>query len=363
MKLRIGLIELGPAWQTRHRPALRMLQDRFDVRAICCGVAKKAEPVANEFQADLLDGYRTMVSRGDIDAVMILERSWHGWLPVLAACDAGKAVYWAGDPQFDPVADAEVYKRVDESGIAFMAELPRRFAPATLRLKELIATKLGAPRLIFCHRRLSVLPFKPGGICDSDPLAESRRELVELIDWCRYVVAREPSAVTALVHHLPGVDPKTPVPMGERDYQCLSLRFAAADAAPEVMCQLSCGQYIPAAWHEAISFRPPSAMQICCERGVAFIDLPSTLVWFDEAGRHLESLETEMSVGEQMLTQFHRTVTSLVRRRNDLDDAFRAASVLYAADQSSAQCRQISLPLDMQPVAEVVKTLASEQVS
>ena len=202
-----------------------------------------------------------------------------------------------------------------------------------------------------------------GGVCDSDPLAESRRELVELIDWCRYVVSREPSAVTALVHHMPGVDPKTPVSMGERDYQCLSLRFAAADAAPEVMCQLSCGQYIPAAWHEAISFRPPSAMQICCEHGVAFIDLPSTLVWFDEAGRHLESLETEMSVGEQMLTQFHRTVTSLVRRRNDLDDAFRAASVLYAADQSSAECRQISLPRGMQPVAEVVKTLASEHVT
>jgi predicted dehydrogenase len=348
VKLRIGLIEIGPAWQTRHRPALRMLQDRFDVRAVCCGVAKKAEPIAAEFQADVVDGYRATVARNDIDAVMILERSWQGWLPVLAACDAGKAVYWAGDPQFDPVADAAVYKRVDESGIAFMAELPRRFAPATLRLKELIATKLGAPRLIFCHRRLSLTPPKPGGICDSDPLAESRRELVELVDWCRYVVAREPSSVTALVHHMPGTDPQTPPDRRERDYQCLSLRFGSTDKAPEVMCQLSCGQYIPAAWHEAISFRPPSAMQICCEHGVAFIDLPSTLVWFDEAGRHLESLETEMSVGEQMLTQFHRTVTSLVRRRNDLDDAFRAASVLCAADVSSVEGRQIDLTRSIQ---------------
>jgi hypothetical protein len=67
-----------------------MLQDRFDVRAVCCGVAKKAEPFANEFQADVVDGYRAMVSRNDIDAVMILERSWQGWLPVLAACDAGQ---------------------------------------------------------------------------------------------------------------------------------------------------------------------------------------------------------------------------------------------------------------------------------
>ncbi len=97
-----------------------------------------------------------MVNRADIDAVMILERTWHGWQPLLAACDAGKAVYWAGDPQFDPIADAAIRKAVDDSGIAFMAELPRRFMPATLRLKELIATRLGPPRLMFCHRRLPV---------------------------------------------------------------------------------------------------------------------------------------------------------------------------------------------------------------
>ena len=34
-----------------------------------------------------------------------------------------------------------------------MAEFPRRHAPATLRLKELIATRLGQPRLLFCHQR------------------------------------------------------------------------------------------------------------------------------------------------------------------------------------------------------------------
>ena len=57
-------------------------------------------------------------------------------LPILAACDAGKAVYCAAalDLDFDRLRD--VKERLDESGIAFMAELPRRHAPATLRLKE-----------------------------------------------------------------------------------------------------------------------------------------------------------------------------------------------------------------------------------
>ena len=72
--------------------------------------------------------------------------------------------------------------------MTFMAEFPRRFAPATLRLKELIATRLGAPRLIFCHKRLHLDETSQRGTVNP-----SRSEFVEQIDWCRYVVDREPS--------------------------------------------------------------------------------------------------------------------------------------------------------------------------
>ncbi len=154
MKLRIGLIGLGDAWQSRHRPALRVLQDRFDVRAVYSPVAKLAENAANEFQADAVDGYRALVRRCDIDAVMVLKRTWHQWLPVLAAAEAGKAIYWAGDLDFNPQANDPVRMAIDRSGVAFMVEFPRRFAPATLRLRELIATRLGAPKLVFCRRRM-----------------------------------------------------------------------------------------------------------------------------------------------------------------------------------------------------------------
>ena len=84
MKLRIGLIGLGDAWQSRHRPALRMLQDRFEVRAVYSTISKLAENCAGEFQADAVDGYRALVARCDIDAVIVLQRSWLGWLPVIA---------------------------------------------------------------------------------------------------------------------------------------------------------------------------------------------------------------------------------------------------------------------------------------
>ena len=341
MKLRVGLIGLGDAWQTRHRPALRMLHDRFDVRAVFSPISKLAENSAAEFQADPVDGYRALVSRCDVDAVLILERSWLGWLPVLAACEAGKAVYWAGDLGFDPVCDLEVQRTIEQSGVSFMAEFPRRFAPATLRLKELIATRLGAPRLIFCHRRLP----SPDQTTRTDTVSNlTDQELVELVDWCRYVVHREPTSVSCTTNAVPESPSEPPCSQAKpADYQCLSLQFDGSESQPPVTAQISCGSYISESWPEAANFRPPAAMQICCENGVAFIDLPSTITWFDNAGRHLESLETEAPVGEQLLNQFHRSVTSLVRDLGGLNDAYRAASILSSARKSNASGKRISI--------------------
>lgn len=333
MKLRLGLIGLGDHWQTRYLPALRLLQDRFDVRAVYSTISKLAENTASEFQADPVDGFRVLVDRCDIDAVMVLKPCWLGWLPVLAACEAGKAVYWAGGLDFDPKSQSSVRESIERSGVSFMTELPRRFAPATLRLKELIATRLGAPKLLFAHRRAAAVE---SGRKPTNRNA-AHTDLVELIDWCRYVVSRDPDTVSSTRY---GSDDSS-------EYRCMSLRFPGVSDSkgnlPAVTAQVSYGSYLSPRWSEAANFRPPAALQVCCERGVAFIDLPSSLVWFDEAGRHVESLETESPVGQQLLTQFHRSVTSLVRSLGSLDDAFRAASILNAAKESEQEGRRVEV--------------------
>jgi predicted dehydrogenase len=247
---------------------------------------------------------------------------------MLAASEAGKAIYWAGDLDLDPVHDEHVRLAIERAGVAFMAEFPRRLAPATLRLRELMATRLGAPKLLFCHRRIQTDHHSKQNSAD-----RSRSEFIELIDWSRYVVNREPIGVTSTAY---GNDADT-------RYRCLSLSFPETAEGPAVTAQISCGNYIRSTWHEAVAFRPPSAMQICCERGIAFVDLPSNLVWFDDAGRHMESLDTELPVGEQLLRQFHRTVTSLIRNMSDLNDAYRAATIFAAAIQSEAEGRRVEV--------------------
>lgn len=333
MKLRVGIIGLGEAWETRHRPALRALADRFEVRAVCSEVALLAEQAAREFNAQPVDGFRALTEREDVDAVFILSPDWYGLLPIIAACDAGKAVYCAAGLDIDLEQARQLRDRVEQSGIAFMAEFPRRQSPATLRLKELICTRLGKPRLLFCHQRRPV--HKPGGGRNGKHTFSDTREMMELVDWCRYVVGEEPTSVIGVRHR--GPDGQSD------DYQMMSLDFATGEPGTGATAQISSGHYIPMAWPEAVSFRPPAALQVCCERGIAFIDLPATLTWFDEAGRHMESLDSERPVGEQLLTLFHRGVTSLVRKISDLEDAYRALQVVIAARQSFAERRRITL--------------------
>jgi predicted dehydrogenase len=326
MRLRVGVVGLGQAWEVRHRAALLALGDRFDVRAICAEVATRAQQVATEFGACAIDGVRALTMRDDIDAVLVLTAEWYGPLPILSACDAGKAIYCAAALDMEPRRASEIKERVEKSGVAFMAELPCRHSPATLRLKELIATTLGQPRLVFCHERQKWM--QGNGVVSMRPRCPTAvRDLLELVDWCRYVIGKEPSSVV-------GVCPRCS--SEAMDYQMMSLDFSPPGSVGRgPLAQISCSRYLRGNWPEAISFRPPAELQVCCERGVAFVDLPSTLVWFDEAGRHQESLGSERPVGEQMLMQFHRAVTSLIRKTSDLEDAYRALQVVLAAQESA----------------------------
>ena len=332
MRLRVGIVGLGPAWEKRHLPALRALADRYEVRGVCEQVAHLARRAANELGTVAVDGFRSLAARDDIDAILHLADQWYGVAPILAACDHGKAVYTGASLPLDAAEGDALRRRVEASGIAFMAELPRRSAAATVRLKELIATRLGAPRMLFCHRRVPL--DAPAALRGRTTEA---RDLMELVDWCRYVVGSDPTSVVGVRHaESPGAD--------RHDYGMMSLDFTRSGAPGDgAIAQVSCGYYVPACWEEAVGFRPPAALQVACERGIAFVDLPAGLVWFDTAGRHQESLESDRPVGEQMLLDFHRRVTSLVRPQSGLDDVLMAMRVVEAAATSHREGRRVRL--------------------
>jgi predicted dehydrogenase len=217
-----------------------------------------------------------------------------------------------------------------------MAEFPCRLAPATLRLKELIATRLGLPRLMFCNRRFTSRPEDGRSFYTAD-----MRQLIEMVDWCRDVVSSEATSVVGAAHAsapLGCADRHEPAP---KDYLVMTLDFAPqGDVGTGPVAQIACGSYVAPQWHEAASFRRPADLQVVCQRGIAFLDLPHTLVWFDEAGQHSELLDHDRPVGEQLFLHFHRQVNSLVLKTSSLEDAYRALAIVNKAQESYAKgCR------------------------
>ena len=335
MKLRVGVIGLGKAWESRHAPALRALADRFEVRAFCDPVAHRAQEVAQHWPARACDSFRTLTHSDDVDAVLLLSARWYGVLPIFAACESGKAVYCSAALDLDTSEAAEVRRRVREAGIAFMAEFPCRLAPATLRLKELMATRLGRPRLLFCNRRHT------SSAASMRPYSADMRQLIEMVDWCRDVVGIEASSVVGAAHSSAPVGAAAEHSAAPKDYLVMTLDFSPlGEVGTGPVAQIACGSYVAPEWHEAAAFRRPADLQVVCQRGIAFLDLPHTLVWFDEAGQHSELLDHDRPVGEQLLLYFHRQVSSLVLKTSSLDDAYQALTIVNRAQESYAQgCR------------------------
>ena len=330
MKLRIGVVGVGPAWDSRHLPALRALSDRFEVCAVCDSVQHRAEQVAQQFDADVHDGFRMLIGRDDIDAVMLLSAKFYGATPIHAACDYGKAVYCAAAIELSDEEATDLKRRVQQSGIAFMAEFPCRWSPATLRLKELIATRLGKPGLLFFNRRRSAaLHHEHSDRCV--------RDLVELVDWCRYIVEGEPSSLLATSHQSPG--------RNYHDYFSVSLDFSPpGEVGTGPLAVIGCGDYVPEPLKESLAYRRPADLKVVCEQGIVFVDLPNTVAWFDDAGQHLETLDHERPVGEQLLLHFHRSVESLLLKSSSLEDAHRAILIANHAKTSCQTGQRIECP-------------------
>lgn len=338
MRLRVALVGHGRDWKSTYQPLLLQLRDRFEVCGVYHSVSALADATAQTFDTVRVDSLVSLVRRADLDAILMLDADWYGLRPISLACEHGKAIFVGSEVPLDPTALDTIRGAVQRSGIAFCHELPRRSAPATIRLKELIATQLGRPKLLFCHRRVPVQTSAAGALSDNaadDLRTRCDRELVELLDWCRFLVGADPAWVQAIEHRC-----------SERavaDYQIVSLGFELG-SGQTALAQISCGAYIPAHWHEAVNFRPPAAIQVCCENGLAFVDLPSSLVWFDSAGRHQEHLEGEYSACHRTLMQFHCGVTSLVQRNENLTDTVKAFHVYELARQSMSAAGRMHIP-------------------
>ena len=189
LRLRVGVIGLGRLWETRHKPSLARLEDRFRVTAVYDPVYRRAELEAAQIGCAACEGLSALIERPDVDVIYILSRQWFGLHPIGLACAAAKAVYCALPLAADLDELESLATTVEQSGIVFMPEFARRCYPATLRLKELLATQLGPPRLVVGHSRLYGFDRYaiPGPTTQISPAPLLIDPGSYLLDWCCFV--------------------------------------------------------------------------------------------------------------------------------------------------------------------------------
>ncbi len=312
-RIRVGVIGLGRLWEARHKPALLRLRDRFQVVSVYDQVARRAAIEAASLRCEAADGLSQMIGRRDIDAIYVLTPQWFGTHPIRLACDSGKPIYCALPPASEPEAFERIAPTLRESGVAFMPELARRFYPATLRLKELLATTLGPARLILGHTRLFGFDRygTPGPSTQLAPVPLSIDPGSYLLDWCRDLFGAEVTRLRA--------SEATVLPAmadGSADYLSVTLDFAGGGLA-----QVGIGRYHRVPWGDAIRFLPQPGFQIYAERGSAWLEMPDRIAWTDAQGLHEERLPMEPTVGDLLNDQFHRLVCGEPSLAPGLDDA------------------------------------------
>jgi predicted dehydrogenase len=328
----VGVIGLGRLWETRHKPSLARLKDRFRITAVYDQVFRRAEIEAAQLGCAACQGLAALVERPDVDAIYLLSPQWFGLYPAHLACAAGKAVY-CGLPLSGDQAELEsLIQRVDETGIAFMPEFARRCYPATLRLKELLATSLGSPRLVLGHSRLFGFDryAVPGPTTQISPAPLLIDPGSFLIDWCTFLMQALPTSIqgTRCV-----VLPAEAGESAESDFESFVATFPGGATA-----QIGFGRFYRSSWGEATRFLPASGFQIYAEHGAAWLEMPERIQWWDSRGAHEERLPLEPTIGDVLNDQFHRLVHRGQSLAPTIHDALKIARLVRDLKQSQELC-------------------------
>lgn len=311
----VGIIGLGPHWDTRYRPALEAMHRRIRIRAVYDAVSLRAHQVAREMGGTVYHGMLSLVRAPDVQAVLLLDAAWHGNPGLNLICSSKKPVYIVGDLCGDIPALNELHRSSQAEGITLMPELGRRYTPASARLKELIATRIGAPR------QIRITAHRSGA--QSEP---SVLELVDLFDWCRYIARTPPIAIRS--------EPLGGSSAANSADRVLTIEFgqgrAGGPPVVAIIC-LHCAADETGSAHEA----PHPRLEVQCDRGRAIITSTVEITWLPESGESIvESLATERSEVEVMLDQFTRRVVGGLIPVADIGDICRGMELAQAAAQS-----------------------------
>jgi predicted dehydrogenase len=322
---------LGRLWETRHKPSLARLHDRFRVTAVYDQVARRAEIEAVQIGCAACEGLSSLIERPDVDVIYLLSRQWFGLHPIPLACAARKPIYCALPLANDLIELEMLVKLVEECRVPFMPEFARRCYPATIRLKELLATHLGQPRLVLGHSRLFGFDryAMPGPTTQIAPAPLLLDPGSYLLDWCGFVFEALPEALQGFRCQViaSGNNPE-----GDPDFESF-----VATCARGATAHISYGRYHRTCWGEASRFLPPPGFQVFAEHGAASLEMPERIQWSGGGVTKDERLALEPTVGDVLNEQFYRLVRGEPSPAPTIRDALAIARLMQNLRNSQLQ--------------------------
>ncbi|MBC7816436.1 MAG: Gfo/Idh/MocA family oxidoreductase [Planctomycetaceae bacterium] len=284
----LGLIGLGPSWESRFRPALAKLASKLRVVAVYDNVVSRAEQAARETGARVAGGVAMLADRADVQALLLLDAGWQGSAVLRFLSERHKPLLLAAPLDAPPLELQQLHEHAISHGLTIMPAFPRRSTPACNRLQELLATQLGRPlraEIAISPASLHAVPFATdadfGGHAPPPP-----DPLLEWIDWCHYLFRAVPQQVTR-----------------RADGQGLRLDFPPLAPNETRFAELSLCPTAPIADQPTLD-----EVRLHCERGDARLLGPTAIEWTANSSTLSEELTAERTETEVLLDHFCRRV-------------------------------------------------------
>ncbi len=310
--INVGLIGVGPRWESRYRPAIEKMHGRIRVSAVFDHVFSRAESVAKSLDATAVSGVLAMLERPDVSAILMLDPDWHGTALLDRICSKGKPVY-LGQPACDGLLSSEQLHSIAVlSGTMVMPELERRYQPCSARLQELMATRIGRPE------RVS-LNFN-SGVPVTDPNTRGVEQLVELFDWCRYIARTVPESLVVST----GVD-------GSME---IRVQFRQPNSGETPM---------DAELKFSVKATEAFECRIDAAAGEASFSTVDSIEWRADTDAAIERLAQDRTAVEVMLDHFCRRVVGGLVPVPDLGDVCTALRLVEAMEQALRTKSRVSL--------------------
>lgn len=311
----LGLIGLGPFWESRFRPALKKLSSKLQVVAVYDNVVSRAEQAAREMNARVVGGVTALVDRADVQALLLLDAGWQGSAVLRLLNDRRKPILLAASVDASLSELQQWHEQAVAHGVTIMPAFPRRCTPASHRLQELMATQIGRPlraEIAISPASLQAVPFAT----ESDFSGQSpppQDPLLEWSDWCHYLFRAVPQQITR-----------------RGDGQGLRLDFPppAPNSSPQDfrIAELSLCPTAP------IADRPTlDEVHLCCEQGQARLLGPTTIEWTVNGHQQSEELSTERTETEVLLDHFCRRAVGGLIPVPTLEDLMRAKATIVVS--------------------------------